>query len=413
MTEPLQLFLAIGIMIAAAKLAGYLSLRLSQPVVLGELLVGVLLGPTVIDLFSTSRLFPDGDKISHSIIEFAEIGVLLLIFNAGLEINLESMVKVGRPATLAGVLGVVMPVLMIAPAAVLFDYSAAKAVFIGLVLASVSTAISAQVMLELGVLQKREGLTLLGAALVDDLLVVLLVSAFLAINPDGVAALVQTRPIWEVLLRMIGFLLIGSLLCWFVLPWLANRIHRLPISEGVLALALVAVLIMAVSAEYLGGVAAIAGAFIVGVSLGRAKRDVAAHLEHSLHALNYGLLVPLFFISIGLKANLRLLESDILFFACVMLALAVISKVFGTWIGTRLGGFDNLSALRVGLGMVSRGEVGLIIAAIGINSGILAAEVFSVLVFIVLITTLITPLLMRWSFTPQVEQFFASKAKAS
>jgi Kef-type K+ transport system membrane component KefB len=411
MTETVQLFLAVGVMVAFAKAMGYLSARLNQPSVLGELFAGLLLGPTILNLFGNTSIFADGDHITKSIIEFAEIGVLLLIFGAGLEIDLASMLGVGRPALFAGIMGVVVPVLMIAPVTVLFDYSTEKSIFIGLVLASMSTAISAQVMLELGVLKSREGLTLLGAALVDDILLILLVSLFLAVNPGGIATIGATRPIWEVLLRIVGFLIIGSLICWYGLPKLANRIQQTQISEGVFALALVSALFMAVAAEAIGGVAAIAGAFIAGVSMGRSRRSIVDRVERSLHSVNYGLLVPLFFISIGLKANLRTLDADILPFAFIMLGLAIISKVAGTWVGTRLGGFDNLSAIRVGFGMISRGEVGLILATLGINSGILAPEVFTVLVMIVLVTTMITPPLVRWSFTPRAEEVFGSRVE--
>ncbi|KAB2854869.1 MAG: hypothetical protein F9K46_16355, partial [Anaerolineae bacterium] len=124
-----------------------------------------------------------------------------------------------------------------------------------------------------------------------------------------------------------------------------------------------------------------------------------------------GLLVPLFFISIGLKANLRAIDGDILLFAIIMLALAIISKVVGTWIGTRLGGFDNLSAIRVGFGMISRGEVGLILATLGINSGILVPDIFAVLVMVVVVTTMITPPLVRWSFTRKAEEIFARRSE--
>lgn len=408
MTQPLQLFLAIGLIIAAAKTAGYVVQMLDQPAVLGELLAGVLLGPTILDLFGQVSLFPNGHDIAHIVVEVAEIGVLLLIFTAGLEVDIDSMLAVGRPAVLTGLMGVIVPMIMLIPAAMLFDYSLEKAIFIGLVLASMSTAISAQVMLELGVLQRREGLTLLGAALVDDLLLILCVSIFLAVNPGGVAQLAESRPILEVVVRMVGFLVIGTAACWILLPKIANRVSRMSISESPLVVALVATLLMGVAAEYLGGIAAIAGAFIAGVSLRRANRGVVEQMERSLHALNYGLLVPMFFISIGLKANLRLLDSETIPFTIVMLILAVISKVVGSWAGSRAGGLDNLSATRVGIGMISRGEVGLILATIGINAGILENSAFSVLVLIVLVTTLITPPLIRWSYTERAVKLFST-----
>lgn len=133
------------------------------------------------------------------------------------------------------------------------------------------------------------------------------------------------------------------------------------------------------------------------------RYGVVEKKDRGIHAVNYGLLVPLFFVSIGLRANLRLLTADILPFALVMLLLAVVTKVIGAGGGTRLGGFDWKSSLRVSLGMISRGEVGLIIASIGVGLGILQSEVFTTVVFVVLVTTISTPPLVRWSFRDETE----------
>jgi len=399
MTEAVQLFLALGVMIGFAKGLGYLSYRLNQPAVLGELIAGLLIGPTVLNFLGNGSLFPDGDSVKHMIIGIGEVGVLMLMFMAGLEVDPKHMLRVGRPAVLAGVIGVIVPLVMITPAVILFNYHPAKALFIGILFASMSTSISAQVMLELGVLHRREGLTLLGAALVDDAVVILLLSLFLAINPGGVVTVEETRSVIEVLARMGVFLVVGFVISWVVLPRLVNWISRLQISQGAVMAAIVATLLLSFAAEYVGGIAAITGAFMAGVGLRRARRSVAETIEHGVHVINYSILVPLFFISIGLQTNLRLLTADVLPFALIMTALAIISKVIGAGGGARLGGFNRQESVRVGLGMISRGEVGLIIAAIGINTGILQPESFASVVFVVLVTTLITPPLVRWSFT--------------
>lgn len=177
MTETVQFFLALGVMVAFAKAMGYLTYRLNQPAVLGELLAGLIIGPTVLNFLGNAALFPDGHSVEHTLIEIAEVGVLLLMFMAGMEVDLDSMMKVGRPALLAGAIGVIVPLLIMTPAVIAFDYRPEKALFIGILMASMSTSISAQVMLELGVLRRREGLTLLGAALVDDAIVILLLSS--------------------------------------------------------------------------------------------------------------------------------------------------------------------------------------------------------------------------------------------
>lgn len=398
MTETVQFIFALGVMIAFAKAMGYLTYRLNQPAVLGELLAGVIVGPTVLNFLGNAALFPNGHDVEHTLIEMAEIGVLLLMFMAGLEVDLSSMLKLGRPTVLAGLLGFAVPLLVVIPAVMAFNYPLEHALFISILLASMSTSISAQVMFELGVLRRKEGLTLLGAALVDDAVVILSLSLFIAINPGGIITVAEARAIPEVILRIIGFLVIGSVLGWIILPRLANLISGLPIAEGTLMLAIVSTLLFAFAAEYFGGVAGITGAFMAGVCLSRARHGVVEQMERGVRAVNYGLLVPLFFVSIGLQADLRLLTAEILPFAMIMLLLAVVTKVVGAGGGTLLGGFSRVSALRVGVGMISRGEVGLIIASIGVNFGILTPEIFTVVIFVVLVTTIITPPLVRWSF---------------
>jgi Kef-type K+ transport system membrane component KefB len=398
MTETVQFFLALGVMLAFAKAMGYLSFRLHQPAVLGELLAGLIIGPTIINFLGFEALFTHGHEVQHTLIEIAEVGVLLLMFMAGLEVDPKSLLKVGKPAIGAGVLGVFVPMLFITPAVMAFGYSFEKALFVGILLASMSTSISAQVMLELGVLQKKEGLTMLGAALVDDAIVILLLSLFIAINPNGIILVADNRSVLEVILRIIGFLVVATSLSWIFLPKIANMMYKLPIAEGTLMLAVVSTLLLSFAAEYFGGIAGITGAFIAGLSLRRSRLGVVEQIEKGIHSVNYGLLVPLFFVSIGLRTNLRLLTVELLPFALLLTILAIISKILGAGGGSLLGGFNRESSMRVGLGMISRGEVGLIIASIGVSLGILAPEVFTVIVFVVLVTTILTPPLVRWSF---------------
>jgi Kef-type K+ transport system membrane component KefB len=398
LTEIVQLFLALGLVIVFAKTFGYISTRFHQPAVLGELIAGILIGPSVIDFLHNAAVFPDGASVEHTLIEIAEIGVLLLMFSAGLEIDLQGMAKVGGSAVAAGILGVAAPVLLTLIIAALFGYAGEISLFIGLILAATSVSISAQVMLELGVLRTREGLALLGAAVVDDILVVLLISLFIAINPNGVVAAGENRSIAEVIVRLVGFLVIGTGLGWLVLPRIAERLERTTISEAVLMTALVAALLFGFAAEYFGGVAAITGAFIAGICLGRSDRRIVEEIDEGLHRINYGFFVPIFFVSIGLQANLRLLDANILPFALILTVGAIITKIFGAGLGGLLTRFPRQSALRLGIGMISRGEVGLIVAAIGVSNGIINETIFAAIVLVVIVTTVITPPLVRWSF---------------
>jgi Kef-type K+ transport system membrane component KefB len=387
----LQLTLALAIIILAAKAGGYIAVRLRQPAVLGELLVGLILGPTVIDLVHLPFV-SDPELLHEEINNLASLGVVFLMFMAGLEIELGEMLHSGRASVLSGILGVVAPLFMGAIAAMPFGYSNQAAWFIGIILTATSVSISAQTLLELGVLRTREGLTLLGAAVVDDVLVLIVLSIFLTLggSASGEGSIII------IVGKMIAYLALSAALGWFVLPGIVKWIDRQPISEGLTAIVLFIILMFAWSAEVMGGLAAITGAFIAGVGLGRSHlRD---KIESKMRVITYGFLVPIFFVSIGLEANLRAITGSLLPFLIVLFVVAVLSKVIGAGLGARLAGLNNASSLRVGVGMISRGEVGLIVAGIGVRQGIISQEVFTVVVVLVLLTTLITPLLLRYVF---------------
>jgi Kef-type K+ transport system membrane component KefB len=390
MSSFLQLLLALSVLIAAARLGGLASRRLGQPAVLGELLVGVVLGPSLLNFFQLS-VFSDehlGEQIQH----LAELGVILLMFLAGLEIELDEMVKTGRAAVLAGALGVLVPMGLGSGAAALFGYGTLPALFLGIVLSATSVSISAQTLMELRVLRSREGLALLGAAVFDDVLVILVLSIFLALG-GGAGGLGE---VLVVLARMASYLAVAVIVGIFVVPRLLGLIHRLPISQGLVSFGLVLVLIFAWSAEVVGGIAAITGAFLVGLAM--ARSPLRQEIEHSFSALTYGFFVPLFFVSIGLQANAREVTGSALTFGLVLIGVAIVSKVLGSGLGAWWGGLQRGEALRLGIGMVSRGEVGLIVASVGLSQGLIDRVVFSEIVLVVLATTLLTPLMLRWAY---------------
>ena len=394
MSPFLQLVLALVIVIAGAKAGGWLANRLRQPAVMGELLAGVLLGPSVFNLLNWSILVNEHDPhlLTETVFQLAELGVVCLMFLAGLEIDPREMRRAGRVATLAGVSGVIVPLVLGWLVALPFGYLGQAAIFVGIILTATSVSISAQTLLELGKLRSREGLALLGAAVVDDVLVILLLSVFTAIVGGGA----DPGAILTILLKMLVYLSVATLLGFFVLPRLAEWVHSQPISAGLTALVLVMALLFAWSAEVVGGLAAITGAFIAGVGFGRSRlRD---EIERDMHTITYAFLVPIFFVSIGLKTNARLLIGPDIWFVLALVLVAVASKVLGCGLGARLSGFNNAESLRVGVGMISRGEVGLIVATVGVDEGLIKTELFSVVTVIVLVTTLITPLLLRLTF---------------
>jgi len=289
MSTTLQLLLLLGIIIFAAKSAGLVSARLGQPAVLGELLAGLVLGPTVLDLLH-APIFPGGHT-GDIVLELGEIGVVFLMFVAGLEVDLSGMLKSGRIAILVGVLGVIAPILLGALVALVFNHSLVESVFIGIILSATSVSISAQTLLELGVLRSKEGIALLGAAVVDDVLVILVVSIFLALTggPDA-----NVESVLIIILRMGGFLVLAIFLGMHLIPRFTHWVDSLPVSEGVMAFVVVVTLLFAWSAEVVGAIAAITGAFLAGLFF--ARTSVRHIVEQGMHTLTYAFFVPIFLI---------------------------------------------------------------------------------------------------------------------
>ncbi|HLU09212.1 MAG TPA: cation:proton antiporter [Oceanobacillus sp.] len=395
----IALFLALGVIIAASRLAGALSRLLGQPRVLGELVVGVVLGPTLLNLLHWQILH--GVDLQRTEDELAELGVLMLMFIVGLEVNINELVQVGRVGVFAGVLGALLPVILTIPAVMIFNHTWQAALFAGVVLAATSVSISAQVLLELGVLQTKEGNALLATALIDDVLAILLVSLTVAITaPQGE---VEAGALVGIVARMAVYLVAAGLVAWFVLPRVMNWIASQPVlsqSFGVIAFALVIIFIFAWSAEELGGIAAITGAFLAGVGLSRTRERIKHDIEEAASFIAYGFLVPIFFVDVGLKIDLSTFPLTALPLALLLLVIAVISKVGGCGLGGKLGGFTNQESFRLGVCMISRGEVGLIIAALGVTTGVFQPHqpLFSSLFLVILLSTLLTPILVRRVF---------------
>jgi len=390
MSPFLQLSLVLTTIILVAKASGWISVRLGQPAVLGELLAGLILGPTAINLLHLPPF--DSPSLEETVLNLAELGAVLMMFIAGMEVDLREMSRSGRVAVLGGVLGVAVPLLMGALVAGPFGYRGASGVFVGIVLTATSVSISAQTLLELGVLRTREGLAMLGAAVVDDILVIVLLSVFLALAGGASAP----GAVAFVVVRMLVYLVLAGVAGWFAMPPLMRWVDRQPISEGLASLVFSSVLLFAWAAEVVGGLAAITGSFLAGVGLGRSP--LREKTEAKIRTITYAFLVPVFFVSIGLQADARSIAGPSVVFLLALLVVAVASKVIGSGLGARLGGFGGRAALRVGVGMISRGEVGLIVATVGVGQGLVDAELFSIVVMLVLLTTIITPVLLRQVF---------------
>jgi Kef-type K+ transport system membrane component KefB len=393
----LQIILALALIITLAKAGGYLTYKFGQPAVVGEVLAGLMLGPSVIN-FLNWRFFTDahlGETITH----FAELGVLLLLFIAGLDLHLSDLVKSGKTAAITGALGFLLTLGMGYFLAQSFSFDAPEALFIGLILAPTSIGISAQTLMELKVLRTKVGTTMLGAAVVDDTLGILSVSLYIALFLGGVTSgsTSGATSILLILLKMILFMIIASVIGLLLIPRLAQFVDKLPISQGLIAFAFTLALFYAWSAEALGHMAAIIGAFMAGLFL--ARSPLKDKIERGLSSIAYGVFVPIFFINVGLSANVRQISADGLWLLAGMILAVILSKLIGAGLSGRLGGMTKRESLQLGFGMIPRGEVVLIIAAVGITEGLISSGTFSTIVVLVIITTIMTPPILRFLFS--------------
>ena len=399
MSHLLQLLLFLALIISAAKIAGALASRIGQPPVFGEILAGLLLGPTLLNVLGWPLFLPAiaGGEAAPSLFavvrDLAEIGVMLLMFVAGLETNFDEMRRVGKVAFWAAFGGVVLPMAGGVAVAVAFGLPLWwEAIFIGTILTATSVSISAQTLMELGALRSREGSTILGAAVIDDVMGIVVLSVVVAFAKAPTAVDVQQLVL--VAARIVAFFAVGI----FAGRWVTALLRRasgLGVTQGVLAAALVIAFFYAWAAEYIGGVAAITGAYLAGVLV--AQTEFKGNVNAGIYPLAYSMFVPVFFISIGLQANGRDLGERAAFTVALVI-VAIVAKAIGCGLFARMFGFTTQESIRVGAGMISRGEVGLIIAGYGLANGLIGLDVFSASVIMVLVTTMVTPPLLRLTF---------------
>jgi Kef-type K+ transport system membrane component KefB len=387
----LQLAFELVVILLAAKAAGYLSMRLGQPPVLGELLAGVLLGPSLVNILGLR--FINSASLGDTLSELSQFGVLLLMFLAGLELHLHELTSHRKVALLASLGGMLLSIVLGWGAGRLFGLHQTAAVLIGVALGATSVSIAARTLMELSALRSRVGLSLLGAAVADDVLSLLAFSIFLAVFSGSGGAF---GLIW-VGARVLLYLAAAAAIGWWVLPILSRGIARLPISQSAVVFAIVVLLVYGLGAELIGGMAALIGAFLAGLMLARTHEK--GQIEQGISSLAYGLFVPIFFINIGLSVNLRSLQlGDLGLIAGVSLA-AIAGKLFGAASGARLGGLPGSEAWQLGAGMVAHGEVTLIVATLGSQTKLIDGRVLSAIVFAVLVSILLTPLLLRLAFS--------------
>ncbi len=410
----LQLALLIAILLPAGKLVASLCTRFGIPAILGELLVGVIAGPGAFNLLHMS-LFR-GAQATGAFMLLAQIGGLVLMFIAGLETDIDRMQEAGVTAFLVALSGVIWPFFLGAGAAHMLGLPWNSALFLGGALTATSVSISARTLMDAGKMSSPEASVILGAAVIDDVMG-LFVLAFLAASSStssaesfGVAntasfwlqqhapwaaahALVVQMLLISVCVALFFFSAYGVAKRW--LDPLILQMRKLTANESVSSCVLGLVLLYAVFAEWLGSVAGITGAYLLGYVFAGSR--FKADIERTFYALGHGLLIPLFFVSIGLASNFRALGGHWLLLA-VIFVIAIVSKLIGCGTAAYARGMGTVRSFRVGCGMMSRGEVGLIVTAMGASTGIFRQPEVAVMVTVVLLTTLLTPLALRGAF---------------
>ena len=370
----------IAVVLLSTKVLGIVTKRFALPQVVGALLAGLLLGPAMLGLLQETVLMN----------QLAELGVIVLMFNAGLETDLGELKKAGASAFIIALVGVLVPLAGGFVLACFFNTGEGaflQNIFIGVVLTATSVSITVETLKEIGKLSTRSGNAILGAAIIDDVLGIVALTIITSMSGTG-------ANVWMVLLKIAAFFAI-SVVVWVLMhrlvAWWFRRYDQDKRRFVVLSFALC--LLYAYAAEAFFGVADITGAYIAGLIFAKTPR--VAYLQDRFDTLSYTLLSPIFFASLGLKVVLPEMSASILLFSVLLILWAVLSKILGCGLGARLCRYSGQDSLRIGVGMISRGEVALIVANNGIAAGLMKDEFFGPVVLMVIATTILTPILLK------------------
>ena len=361
--ETYKFLLDLCLILLSTKVLGLLTRKFSMPQVVGALLAGVILGPGILGIITPT------DFISDT----AEVGVIVLMFCAGMETDVQELKKSGKSALIIALIGVLVPLVGGYAVAAFFnrpgmlesDASCSlflQNVFIGVILTATSVSITVETLKELGKLKTRSGNAILGAAVIDDILGIIALTLITSMADESVKISI-------VLLKIIGFFIFvavaGFIFCLF----------------------------MSYAAEQFFGVADITGAYFAGLIISMTQRE--PYIASRFDVLSYTYLSPIFFASIGLKVSLPEMNGTIVAFAVVLTIVAILTKVVGCGLGAKLCHYKNYQAIRIGVGMISRGEVALIVASKGESLGMMSTAVMGPVVIVVILTTIIAPILLK------------------
>lgn len=365
------------LMFAAAKVIGELFERVRQPAVVGEIMAGIILGPYILNMIGPSHFYQ----------VLAEIGVIILLFNVGLHTRTEDMLRVGKTALLVAVLGIIFPFIFGYLYTRIIAHSTVEAMFIGAAMVATSVGITARVLADLKILDANVSKVILGAAVIDDIIGLIVLAVVTGLGKGTISYVKIGLVLVEAVAFVIFLILIGRRVMYrfFGPQLLATKSRNAPF-----ALAILICLGLSAVASYID-LAAIVGAFMAGMIL--AEFNIQFRLSVKSESL-YDFLVPFFFVMMGRQVDLTIFTHPSIIGAALILTIfAILGKLLGCGLGAVGLGFRQASL--VGVGMVPRGEVGLIIASIGLSLGVIGKDLYSIVVFMVVATTLLTPPFLR------------------
>lgn len=380
----MQILLEITIILIASLMATLLANRLAIPAVVGQLCVGILIGPSLLNLVHEGH-------VMHFL---SEIGVILLMFLAGLEANLELLRKYFKPSLVVAISGVVIPMVAFYYVGIALGFPINTAVFYGLVFAATSVSITVEVLQEYQKVRTKIGAVILGAAVADDVLAVLLLSFFMS------SAGASSHLVMQVGLQILFLVfLVFSVKLW--VPKLYDWSQHIPYFEKETFLALLICLTWSLLAWSVG-MSSVIGAFFAGLAVGQtSKADI---VEHNILVIAYSIFIPIFFASIALPLQLNGVFSH-LGLVLALTLLAIVTKLLPSYLVGRGFAFSRQESLSIGAGMVSRGEMALIIIQIGLAEKLITHQTYSTLVVVVILTTMIAPFILKFSFKGHLEQY--------
>ena len=370
------------LILVLTTLAGNFANRLGVPAVIGELLIGIIIGPALLNWVQLNSL----------VSLFSDIGVVILMFLGGLESDLKLLVKYLKPAIIVATLGVILPIAVMGAVSWWWGFTSLEALFIGVIFSATSVSISVAVLKEYHALGTREGATILGAAVADDIIGVILLSLMISLlASQGIHTAGSQPALGLVLLEQVAFFGGTYLLVKWIAPYLMHLSERLVVASSVTIMSMVICLGMAWLANLVGLSGAI-GAFFAGIAVANTpyRNTLADHVE----PLGNSIFIPVFFVSVGLNMTLAHMGQNI-GLILALTVLACLTKLVGCGLGARISHFSWTSSTVIGTGMIARGEMGLITAQIGHQAGLMSNTSYSAMILVIILATVLAPLFLK------------------